>query len=159
LRDYVYSRAKELDAALVKAGLPFRHDLPYLVGRGLHSLADGFGYRAFDGQHFAFFLRELAASPRVGVFRYVGLGYYDPFLAHLIRLRTFADLEHKTKGLRVWLMDGVMRKWWDWRSLPEGLHFFCKYYAEDLGRPVLIAENGMALRRTPDNSAATHRGD
>jgi len=41
----------------------------------------------------------------------------------------------------------VTSKWWDWRVLPRGLHFFCKYYAEDFGRPVLIAENGMALRR------------
>jgi beta-glucosidase/6-phospho-beta-glucosidase/beta-galactosidase len=125
----------------------------------IHSLADGFGYRAFDGKHFAFFLKELAASPRADVFDYVGLDYYDPFLAHLVRLPRFEDLEFKTKSLRVRMMDGVTRKWWDWRSLPEGLHFFCKYYAEDLGRPVLIAENGMALRRKPDNSAATHRGD
>jgi beta-glucosidase len=44
--------------------------------------------------------------------------------------------------------------------LPEGLHFFCKYYSEDLGdRPIMIAENGMALRRKPDNSIATHRTD
>ncbi|HYF36585.1 MAG TPA: family 1 glycosylhydrolase, partial [Prosthecobacter sp.] len=31
---------------------------------------------------------------------------------------------------------------------------FCDYYARDYGRPVLIAENGMALRRKPDNVAS-----
>jgi beta-glucosidase/6-phospho-beta-glucosidase/beta-galactosidase len=44
----------------------------------------------------------------------------------------------------------VTSKWWDWRVLPRGLHFFCKHYAEDFQRPVLIAENGMALRRRLD---------
>jgi beta-glucosidase/6-phospho-beta-glucosidase/beta-galactosidase len=57
-------------------------------------------------------------------------------------------------------MAGITSKWWDWRSLPEGLHFFCKYYSEDLGdRPIMIAENGMALRRKPNNSVATRRSD
>jgi beta-glucosidase/6-phospho-beta-glucosidase/beta-galactosidase len=44
----------------------------------------------------------------------------------------------------------VTSKWWDWRVLPLGLHFFCRHYAEDFNRPVLIAENGMALRRRKD---------
>jgi 6-phospho-beta-galactosidase len=56
-------------------------------------------------------------------------------------------------------MNGITSKWWNWRSLPEGLHFFCKYYAQEFNRPVMIAENGMALRRKPDNSVATHRPD
>jgi beta-glucosidase/6-phospho-beta-glucosidase/beta-galactosidase len=51
----------------------------------------------------------------------------------------------------------VTSKWWDWRVLPRGLHFFCKHYAEDFGRPVLIAENGMALRRRPDRADRQRR--
>ena len=43
--------------------------------------------------------------------------------------------------------------------LPEGLHFFCKYYAADFQRGVLIAENGMALRRKFDNSISHARRD
>jgi beta-glucosidase/6-phospho-beta-glucosidase/beta-galactosidase len=64
-------------------------------------------------------------------------------------------------------MSGITSKWWDWRYLPEGLHFFCKYYSQEFSRatesdrlcPILIAENGMALRRKPDNSIAVHRPD
>jgi beta-glucosidase/6-phospho-beta-glucosidase/beta-galactosidase len=81
-------------------------------------------------------------------------------LAHSFRLPTFSDFEFQTRGLPSWLMSGIISKWWDWRSLPEGLHFFCTYYAQDFApRPVLIAENGMAMRRRPDNSIASHRPD
>ena len=51
----------------------------------------------------------------------------------------------------------VTSKWWDWRVLPRGLHFFCQHYAEDFGRPVLIAENGMALAPPPATTSATAR--
>jgi beta-glucosidase/6-phospho-beta-glucosidase/beta-galactosidase len=43
--------------------------------------------------------------------------------------------------------------------LPAGLHFFCKHYAEDFGRSVLIAENGMAIRRRRDNRGLNPRRD
>jgi beta-glucosidase len=81
-------------------------------------------------------------------------------VAHAFRIPSFSDFEFKSKNFRSWFMSGITSKWWDWRSLPEGLHFFCKYYSEDLGnRPIMIAENGMALRRKPDNSVATRRND
>ena len=35
--------------------------------------------------------------------------------------------------------------------LASGLRFFCKYYSADFGRPILIAENGIALRRRANN--------
>ncbi len=160
LRDYVYWRARQMDEAMMQAKLPFQRDLPYLLGRAVHGLADWIGYHTFDGKHFAFFLDELAAARRPDVFDYLGLDYYDPFMAHVFRPPTFADLEFKSKSFRAYVMDGVTSKWWNWRSLPEGLHFFCKFYSEDLDDcPVLIAENGMAIRRKPDNSAATPRVD
>ena len=56
-------------------------------------------------------------------------------------------------------MDSLARKWWDWHVLPGGLHFFCKYYASEFQRGILIAENGMALRRKFDNSIAHPRRD
>jgi beta-glucosidase/6-phospho-beta-glucosidase/beta-galactosidase len=56
-------------------------------------------------------------------------------------------------------MDGMTSKWWDWRLLPEGMHFFCERAVQLYGRPVLIAENGMALRRRADNSGLSHRRD
>ncbi len=57
------------------------------------------------------------------------------------------------------MMDSLSRKWWDWHVLPEGMHFFCAFYASEYKRPVLIAENGMALRRKYDNSVHSPRRD
>jgi beta-glucosidase/6-phospho-beta-glucosidase/beta-galactosidase len=55
-------------------------------------------------------------------------------------------------------MNSVTSKWWDWRVLPDGMRFFCDYYSKDFGnRPVLIAENGMALRRRVDNKNTLRR--
>ena len=159
VREYIHSKAKQLEAALRQTSLPFRHDLPYQAGRLAHFATNFFGYRMFDIQQFDTYLQTLHKSPRSVVFDEVTIDYYDPFIAHVFRLPSFSDFEFKSKTIRGWMMDGVTSKWWDWRSLPEGLHFFCKYYAEDLQRPVLIAENGMALRRKPNNSIATHRND
>jgi 6-phospho-beta-galactosidase len=160
VREYVHNQARQLEAALQRANLPFRHDLPYQAGRFAHFATNFLGYRLFDVQQFDTYLEALNKSPRPVVFDYVAIDYYDPFIAHVFRLPSFSDFEFKSKTLRAWLMSGITSKWWDWRSLPEGLHFFCKYYSEDLGdHPVLIAENGMALRRKPDNSIATRRTD
>lgn len=160
LQDYVQDKAKQLEAQLRSARLPFQRDLPYRAGRLVHWLSNFFGSRAFEVAALDLLINELNASARSNVIDYVAIDYYDPFIAHTLRLPLFSDFEFATKGLRAWLMNGITSKWWDWRSLPEGLHFFCKYYSEDLeNRPVLIAENGMALRRTPDNSVASHRSD
>lgn len=160
VREYIHDQARQLETALRNANFPFRRDLPYQAGRLAHFITNFLGYRSFDIQHFDTYLQALNASPRKSVFDYVAIDYYDPFIAHVFRLPSFSDFEFKSKNLRSWVMDGITSKWWDWRSLPEGLHFFCKYYSEMLGnRPVMIAENGMALRRKPDNSVATHRSD
>jgi beta-glucosidase len=160
IRDYVDHNAMHLEAALKQANLTFQRDLPYQLGRLTHWASNRLGYRLFDIEQLDLFFQELALSPHPQVFDFLAIDYYDPFIAHIFRLPSFTDFEFKTKGLRAWLMSGITSKWWDWRSLPEGLHFFCKYYSEELGgRPMMIAENGMALRRKPDNSIATHRTD
>lgn len=160
LRDYAGHNAEGLETELRGANLPFRQDLPYQLGRFARWLARWFGRRAFDGKHFTGYLRALEASPRPKIFDYLALDYYDPFLAHTFRLPGFSDFEFEVKDFRGWLMSGITSKWWDWRTLPEGLHFFCSFYAKAFrDRPILIAENGMALRRKPDNSIATQRRD
>lgn len=160
IKEYIHDKADQLEAALLEARLPFRHNVPYQLGRLTHWSVNRLGYRLFNIEQLDLFLQELERSPRPQVIDYLAIDYYDPFIAHIFRLPAFSDFEFKTKGFRAWLMSGITSKWWDWRSLPEGLHFFCKYYCEDLGnRPMLIAENGMALRRKPDNSVATHRTD
>jgi beta-glucosidase/6-phospho-beta-glucosidase/beta-galactosidase len=150
--------AHDFDAARRRAKLPLKRDLAFYFGTLIRRSLNRFGYRHFDAAEFAPALDDLYASPRARVLDFVGLDYYDPFVAHVFRLPALWDHEFKNKSLREWVIATVTSKWWDWRVLPPGLHFFCEYYARDLGRPVLIAENGMALRRKPDNSA-THRRD
>lgn len=160
IRDYMAENAKQLEAELRQANLLFRRDLPYQLGRLTHWTTNRLGYRLFDIKQLSLFLQTLETSPRPDVIDFLAIDYYDPFIAHLFRLPSFTDFEFKTKDFRGWLMSGITSKWWDWRSLPEGLHFFSKFYSQDLGnRPLLIAENGMALRRKFDNSIATHRSD
>ncbi len=121
-------------------------------------LTNVIGWRWFKPAHFAPLLDVIYASPRARLFDYVGLDYYDPFAAHAFRLPVFSDHEFKSRTFRSWIMNTVTSKWWDWCVLPDGLHFFCQYYAQDYGRSVLIAENGMALRRKPNNKAS-YRND
>lgn len=160
LPDYFDSKAQDLEKSLSKAQLPFRQDIPYKLGRLVRRAAKGLGYYLFDSKYFDTFLSELDKSPHPDVFDYVAIDYYDPFIAHTFRGPFFSDFEFQIKDFRGWLMSGITSKWWDWRSLPEGLHFFCKYYSEQYkNKPILIAENGMALRRKFDNSIATKRPD
>jgi beta-glucosidase len=159
LDDFIYEKAKDFVATIMEANLPFRRDIPYRLGRLVGHTANWLGHRLFKVRSLDTYLHELAASDRPNIIDYVAIDYYDPFIAHILRIPAFSDFEFDIKDFRGWLMSGITSKWWDWRSLPEGLHFFCKYYAEEFDRPVMIAENGMALRRKADNSVATHRPD
>lgn len=159
IRDYVYDQAKHLETAIHQAHLPFKRDIPYQLGKLAYWLSNRIGHNTFDVKNLEFYWQELMNSRRSKVYDYLAIDYYDPFIAHTFRLPSFSDFEFKTKGLRNWLMTGITSKWWDWRALPEGLSFFCRLYAQEYNAPILIAENGMALRRKPDNSIASRRND
>jgi 6-phospho-beta-galactosidase len=145
--------------AIEAARLPFAGGFFHWLGRMMHRVFHWTGRRTFTTENLEPFLAELHASPRARVFDYLGLDYYDPFAAHLFRFPSFADIEMAPLNLRSWLTESLTSKWWDWRLLPEGLHFFCAYYAQEYGRPVLIAENGMATMRRSDNSHLGLRRD
>ena len=152
--------ARSLRQAMREACLPLMTDPFVWVGRGFHRLIDWVAPRHATDATFAYFLNELEVSRRVRVQDFLGLDYYDPFIGHLFRSPSFADLEFSSKGLTGHLMAGLSRKWWDWHALPEGLHFFCKYYSQRFpGVGVLIAENGMAMRCKPDGSLCEPRRD
>lgn len=148
-----------LQDALKAADLPFQPDPLVWLGRLFHHAINYFAPKFFTTANFEFFLTTLAESPRARVFDFVGVDYYDPFAGHMFRIPSFRDLEFSSLNLRSHLLDGLTSKWWDWRLLPEGLGFFCNYYADRFGRPLLIAENGMAHHRKPDNSTAHRRRD
>ncbi|HEY8901767.1 MAG TPA: family 1 glycosylhydrolase [Chthoniobacterales bacterium] len=152
-------KAEAFRRALRAAKLPFRGGFSIWLGRQFHRVLNAIARSTFTNANLEPFLRELAASPRERVFDYLGIDYYDPFAAHMFRPPSFSDLEFVPLNLRAWVMDSLTAKWWDWRLLPEGLHFFCTHYAKEFQRPVLIAENGMAYRRRPDNSHLGERRD
>ncbi len=147
---HIRARAQDFENAFRAARIPLHRDLAYYFGAGLKRLSNWLGFRRFDATHFAPLLETLYAQPRTRFLDYIGLDYYDPFAAHAFRLPVLWDHEFKNHSFRSWMLATITSKWWDWRVLPRGLHFFCKHYAEDFGRPVLIAENGMALRRRVD---------
>ncbi len=153
------ANSEKLRLALAKADLPFSGGVFEFLGRLAHRVFDLIAPRSFTTGNLRPLLRELQASARPRVFDYLGLDYYDPFAAHMFRPPTWADLEMAPLNLRSWVMDCLTSKWWDWRLLPEGLHFFCDYYAREFDRPVLIAENGMASLRRSDNSRLGPRRD
>jgi beta-glucosidase len=158
VRDYIHQKIAEFAKAFRAARIPLHKDLPYYFGAIAKRISNRIGYRWFQPEHFAPLLDAIYQSPRKRLFDYLGLDYYDPFAAHIFRLPVWWDHEFKNKSFHSWMMNTVTSKWWDWRVLPRGLHFFCKYYSEDFAdRSVLIAENGMALRCRWDNQCARRR--
>ena len=159
LKGYLREESNRLHHALLRAELPFQTDPFVWLGRLFHILVNLLAPKHAVAETFGYFLDTLAHSKRYRVLDYIGLDYYDPFTGHLFRPPSFVDLEFRRESLRGHLMDSLSRKWWDWHVLPEGMHFFCKYYAKEFQRGILIAENGMALRRKFDNSIAHPRRD
>ncbi|MEI8341418.1 MAG: family 1 glycosylhydrolase [Verrucomicrobiota bacterium] len=156
---YILGKANEFKVAFEEARIPLHKNISYRLGSILKWFINRLWHGRFSAETFAPLLDAIYESPRPRLFDYVGIDYYDPFMEHLFRLPVLWDHEFKNKSLRSWVMNTITSKWWDWRVLPQGLHFFCKYYSEDFGhRPLLIAENGMALRRRPDNRHS-HRRD
>jgi len=158
VKEYIHVKIKEFEDAFQAAHIPLHKDIPFYFGDMVKRISNWLGYRQFTPEAFGPALAAIYDSPRPKLFDYIGLDYYDPFAAHAFRLPALWDHEFKNKSFRSWVMNTITSKWWDWRVLPRGLHFFCGYYSRDFARPVLIAENGMALRRRADNQA-THRTD
>ncbi len=150
---YLQEKAAAFEDALKQAAIVLPRKLPHLIGALAKKVIHRMGRQFFREVHLPLALAAIRDSPRERCLDYLALDYYDPFFAHLARLPHWGDLEFKSKSRQAWLMATVTSKWWDWRVLPRGLEFFCRYYSEDAGNlPVLIAENGLALRRRVDHT-------
>jgi beta-glucosidase len=152
--EHICTKSREFASAFRQARIRLHRDLPYYFGALMKRLSNWAGRRFFDPHAIAPLLDAIYASPRARLMDYIGLDYYDPFAAHAFRLPVWWDHESKNRSFHAWMMNSITSKWWDWRVLPRGLHFFCDNYSTEFGLPVLIAENGMALRRRPE---ARHR--
>ena len=157
VKEYIYRKICEFEAAFHEEKIPLHKDIPYYFGSLVKGITNRLIYRNFKPEEFQPLLDAVYQSPRARLLDYVGLDYYDPFAAHVFRLPVLWDHEFKNKSRRSWVMNTITSKWWDWRVLPRGLHFFCKYYSRDFGLPVLVVENGMAVRRRADNSHTRRR--
>lgn len=142
-------RADEFSDAVKAAKLPLKN---IRFGAILCWLIGIKARRTLNLNLLSVFLQTLRQSKRSQLLDYIAIDYYDPFFAHILRSPIWHDHHHPAPSLRTKLIGSVRSKWWDWRVLPAGMHFFCRYYAETFKRPIMIAENGMALRRTLDNS-------
>lgn len=156
--EYIREKFEAFGAALALARMAHSREFSHYSGKLLRKVSEWFAARALSPGTFRPFIQSLLASPRARVMDYLAIDYYDPFCAHAIRLPRWRDLESRNDSLRAWFVNSMTSKWWDWRVLPEGLRFFCEYYVRDFeGRPLLIAENGMALRRSIDNRSFRRR--
>jgi len=156
---HIRSQATAFEAALTNAAIPLRKNFVSLIGASIRNLSHRLGMRWFDISRLPCLLSALTDLPGNQLLDYIAIDYYDPFSAHTFRPPVWWDHEFKNKSLRAWIMSTITSKWWDWTILPRGLYFFCRYYADEFpDRPLVIAENGMALHRRRDNNY-THRRD
>ncbi|HEX8373256.1 MAG TPA: family 1 glycosylhydrolase [Chthoniobacterales bacterium] len=158
LASYLHRKAGEFDEAFQRANIRLERNLAWLFGTLVKKVSNVVGRATFGKAEFPLSLQEITAGPSARTFDYIGLDYYDPFAAHAFRFPVWWDHEFKSKSFHEWIMASITSKWWDWRVLASGLNFFCTYYSKDLaGREVLIAENGMAIRRKWDNRESGRR--
>jgi beta-glucosidase len=145
--DHILAKARAFDEDFAAARVPLHRDLPYYFGTLVKWISTRLARYFFDPTSLKGLLDAIYESKRERLFDLVGLDYYDPFAAHVFRLPVWWDHDFKNKSVRAWLMNSITSKWWDWRVLPRGLHFFCEEYYKEYGLPLLIAENGLAVRR------------
>jgi beta-glucosidase len=142
-------RAHEFDTRFNSAKLFPLRGPRYFLGQGLKHFHHLLARRAFSFVAWDRVLKVLYERPEVPL-DYIAFDYYDPFIAHALRWPTWNDFDLRKRSFRDWVLESIASKWWDWHMLPEGLSFFVKHLSR-YGLPLLIAENGMALRRLPDN--------
>jgi beta-glucosidase len=143
-------RAHAFDALFNSAKLFPLQGPRYFVGQWMKYFHHVLAKRAFSLTAWDRLLKVLYERKDEVPLDYIAFDYYDPFIAHALRWPSWSDFEMRKRSFRDWVLESVASKWWDWRMLPEGLAFFVKHLSR-YGLPLLIAENGMALRRLPDN--------
>jgi len=155
VREDLTERAHAFDARFNAARLFPMHGPRYFLGQWLKHFHHILARRGFNLPVWDRLVALLYERPEVPL-DYIAFDYYDPFIAHALRWPSWHDFESRKRSFRDWVLESVASKWWDWRMLPEGLAFFVKHLGR-YGLPLLIAENGMALRRLPNNSPFRRR--
>ena len=155
LRADLAERSNAFDERFRAAKLFPVQGLRYYLGQWIKSIHHTKARQAFASPVWDRLITLLYERPETPL-DYIAFDYYDPFIAHALRWPSWHDFETRKRSARDWMLESIASKWWDWRMLPEGLAFFVKHLGT-FGLPLLIAENGMAQRRLPDNSPFQRR--
>ncbi|MES2308157.1 MAG: family 1 glycosylhydrolase [Verrucomicrobiota bacterium] len=144
---------REFDHAFLEADLLDRRTVRYWIGQGLKFLHRPIGAQILENPAWDP-LFELIGKQETPLIDYIPFDYYDPFVSHIIRWPHLGDFESRQRAWHDWMMESIMSKWWDWRSIPDGMLFFARWLSRR-GLPILIAENGMAYQF--DSKECSHR--
>lgn len=157
MRDDLLMRSHAFDLRFMAAKLFPVHGFRYVIGQWLKNFHHKIGTQGFHMECWNRVTALLYERPQEVPLDYIAFDYYDPFIAHALRWPTWHDFESRKRSFRDWMLESIASKWWDWHMLPEGLGFFARHLSR-YGKPILIAENGMALRKLPNNRRF-HRRD
>ncbi len=162
---WLHGRYQAFNRAFEAAMLPVERSVPFWFGMFVKWLLHWVGQWRVTEKAFARLIGTLYEDPGQRPLDFIALDYYDPFIGHAFRLPRFDEMRRPGEPLRGWLIQSMTSKWWDWRVLPQGLHFFVDLYHRDFtGMEIVIAENGMAQRRAHAAEPhwrrdAMHRGE
>jgi beta-glucosidase/6-phospho-beta-glucosidase/beta-galactosidase len=149
-------RASAFDRAFHQSGLLRPRRFRYYLGEMLKKIHSSLSQAIALHPCWKPVLELIYASPRP-LLDFIAIDYYDPFVSHALRWPHWRDHEPKPRSFRDWALESITSKWWEWRALPKGLAFFVEHLSA-YGLPIMIAENGMAQRRSFANQSL-HRRD
>lgn len=148
VKAWLDQRADTFDDEVRRAGLPRHHGARYWLGALVRRAYGSAARLACRFEHFGPLLDLLYERPGEPPLDFIGMDYYDPFAAHMLRLPRLDEIWDRRHPFPDWLVHHWTSKWWDWVALPEGLGLFARMlHAEFPGVPIVIAENGMAYRK------------
>lgn len=146
--DWIRGRAAEFDDSVWRSELPRHHGIRYWVGAMVKWAYGAAARKACCFDQFDALLDLLYERPKEPALDFIGMDYYDPFVAHMLRLPRLDEIWDRRHPFPEWLVYHWTAKWWDWVALPEGLGLFARLFHKDFPRaPIIIAENGMAFRK------------
>lgn len=146
--DWLREQHHEFNSRFDRAGPDLEETPAYWLGMLVKWLHHGIGSARFQSNSLALLLNHLYRHPEARTFDYVAFDYYDPFIGNAFRFPRFDEMFMTGLSVREWMMQSITAKWWDWKVLPQGIRFFTELYAEEHpGLPIVMAENGMAVRQ------------
>lgn len=146
--EWLRERERAFNETVRRSGLPRHHSWRFWAAAAFKRLYSGAARLAVRLKSLEPLLDLLYEHPGEIPLDFLAMDYYDPFVAHMIRLPRISEIWDRRHPYPDWLLYHWTSKWWDWVALPEGLGLFARQLHADFPRlPIVIAENGMAYRK------------